>query len=126
MSSFLPESRSIGRVATSKHYSVYCLYHCSHLVHCFHQRHTRFIGKEKIWSGKEKMPVSERQSSLFISKDESRYLSLCVFVLTGGRPKIFAFHICANTTQLFKVTARNGLVFLPAFPCFKLRMSDSL
>lgn len=35
MSSFLPEPRDIGRVATSKHYSVYCLYHCSRLFIVF-------------------------------------------------------------------------------------------
>lgn len=64
------------------------------------------------------MPVSEQQSGLFISTDESRYLSLCVFVLTGGSLKIHDFHICATTAELFKVTARNGLVFLPAFSMF--------
>lgn len=67
------------------------------------------------------MPVSKQHSILFISKDESRYLSLRVFVLTGRRPKICDFHICANTAELFKVTARNGLDFLPAFSVFYVK-----
>ena len=73
------------------------------------------------------------QSVLFILKDESRYLSLHVFVLRGRRPKICDFHICVNTAELLKVTAKTGLVFLPAFStllvkdiCLIINLADSL
>lgn len=81
-------------------------------THCFQQRHMWFTGKEKKAAARRKCQFL---GILFISKDESRYLSLQVLGLWGRRPKIRDFHICANTAEFFKATAKNGLVFLPAF-----------
>lgn len=108
ISSFVPEPIYFGRMDASERHSVDCMYHCTGLVHCFYQRHMQFIGKEKKIRWQE-----EKCLFLFISKDESEYLSLCVFVLIG-RSKMCDFHTSANIAELFKDTARNGLVFLPA------------
>lgn len=126
ISSFLPEPMSTGRVAISKRRSVYCMYHCTCLVHSFHQRHMQFIGKEK------KNKVARRKclllsSRVFYSFQKMKAGIFSYMFLFLQESQQYVIFLLVLTQQSFSksLPEMDWFSYL-LFPCFKLRMSTSL
>lgn len=110
VSACLPVSpENAGRTSTSEWQSVVCA------TQCLQQRHIWFTGKGEKKAARRKFQFLSSRVFCSSQKMKAGILHCTFLVLEGKRPKICDFHICVNTAEFFKATAKTGLVFLPAF-----------